>query len=98
MWNMLNHLPTKGVERIVTDKILDMDKVSCDRILKSILEEKQCEDMRRQSVQSVRQDLRDKLSKRHHATMALEIKCGVRVGMTGPRNSRSPTGKNISNS
>ena len=23
--------------------------------------------------------------------MALEIKCGVRLGMTGPRNSRSPT-------
>ena len=32
-WSMLNHLPGKGVERIVTDKIIDMDKVSCDRIL-----------------------------------------------------------------
>ena len=40
-WNMLNHLPSKGVDRIVTEKILDMDKVSCDQILQSILEEKQ---------------------------------------------------------
>ena len=37
---MINHLPAKGVERIVTDKILDMDKVSCDRILLGILKEK----------------------------------------------------------
>ena len=41
---MLNHLPHKGVGRIVTDKILDMDKVTCDRILQNILEEKQSED------------------------------------------------------
>ena len=39
-WGMINHLPSKGVERIVTDKILDMDKTSCDRILQGILEEK----------------------------------------------------------
>lgn len=39
-WQILNHLPSKGVERIVTDKILKFDKVSCDSILKGILEEK----------------------------------------------------------
>jgi len=41
---MINHLPAKGVRRIVTDKILDMDKTSCDRILQNILEEKMGED------------------------------------------------------
>ena len=46
-WNMLNHLPNKGVERIVTDKILDMDRKSCDRILQGILEEKQIADMKK---------------------------------------------------
>lgn len=46
-WNMLNHLPSKGVDRIVTDKILEMDKISCDRILQSILEEKQIADMKK---------------------------------------------------
>ena len=44
---MLNHLPTKGVERIVTDRILGYDKVSCDRILNAILEEKQIEDAKK---------------------------------------------------
>ena len=80
-WNMLNHLPSKGVERIVTDKILDMDKVSCDRILQSILEEKQISDIKKNEQQAVRQDLRDKLNRRHMATMELEIKSGVRLGM-----------------
>ena len=47
-WGMLNHLPEKGVSRIVTDKILDMDKVTCDRILQGILEQKQIEDLRKQ--------------------------------------------------
>ena len=47
-WSMLNHLPSKGVDRIVTDKILDMDKVTCDRILQSILEEKQIDDIRKE--------------------------------------------------
>ena len=46
-WQMLNHLPPKGVDRIVTDRILDYDKQSCDRILQSILIEKKMEDMRR---------------------------------------------------
>lgn len=44
-WGMLNHLPPKGVSRIVTDKILSMDKVSCDSILQGILEEKQRDDL-----------------------------------------------------
>ena len=46
-WNMLNHLPSKGVNRIVTDKILDLDKSSCDRILQGILEEKQLAEMKK---------------------------------------------------
>ena len=45
-WQILNHLPSKGVERIVTDKILNYDKTTCDRILKEILEEKQIDDYR----------------------------------------------------
>lgn len=44
---MLNHLPSKGVNRIVTDKILDFDKTSCDRILQGILEEKQLAEMKK---------------------------------------------------
>ena len=80
-WNMLNHLPNKGVERIVTDKILDMDRKSCDRILQGILEEKQIADMKKSEQQAIRSDLRNKLNQRHKATIELEIKSGVRLGM-----------------
>ena len=100
-WNMLNHLPSKGVERIVTDKILDMDKVSCDRILKSILEEKQLQDMRKNDLQQHRQDLRKKLGQRHREIQDLEIKSGVRLGMMGgqttQRRGRTQGGRNHSN-
>ena len=39
-WGTLNHLPAKGVGKIVTDKILDMDRQTCDRILQNILQDK----------------------------------------------------------
>lgn len=39
-WYMINHLPEKGVKSIVNDKILQYDKVTCDRILRKILDEK----------------------------------------------------------
>ena len=87
MWGMINHLPQKGVSRIVTDKILDMDKVTCDRILQSILEEKQMEDIKKQKQQQNRLELRSKLNARHDKLMDLEIRSGVRLGM----NTRQPS-------
>ena len=48
-WQMLNHLPPKGVGRIVTDRILDYDKVTCDRILQTILHEKKMDDVKKQN-------------------------------------------------
>ena len=81
---MLNHLPSKGVDRIVTDQILKMDKESCENILQGILEEKQIDDLKRAQLQANRQHLRNKLSDRHKAIMELEIRSGVRLGMKGP--------------
>lgn len=81
-WGMLNHLPEKGVSRIVTDKILDMDKVSCDRILRGILDEKLADDSARSRQQRNRQELRSKLNRRHEMTMQLEARCGVRLGLS----------------
>lgn len=78
---MINHLPAKGVRRIVTDKILDMDKTSCDRILQNILEEKMGEDNVKNRQQKLRDELRTKLNRRHAQVMQLEIKSGVRLGM-----------------
>ena len=47
-WGTLNHLPTKGVSKIVTDKILEMDRQTCDRILQNILQDKQVDDLKRE--------------------------------------------------
>lgn len=46
-WQMLNHLPPKGVNKIVTDRILEYDKSSCDRILQNILMEKIAEEQKK---------------------------------------------------
>jgi len=85
LWSMLNHLPSKGVDKVVTDKILQMDKESCDRILQNILYEKQVQDMKCERQQLLRQDMRNKLKQRHDAMMSLEIKSGVRLGMQRPK-------------
>ena len=53
-WGTLNHLPAKGVGKIVTDKILDMDRQTCDRILQNILQDKQIDDIKREQQQALR--------------------------------------------
>ena len=83
-WQILNHLPSKGVQRIVTDKILSYDKISCDSILKGILEEKQLDDYRKNLIQKNRLDLRAKLNMRHNKMVDLEMRSGVRLGMNHP--------------
>ena len=83
-WQILNHLPSKGVQRIVTDKILKYDKISCDSILKGILEEKQLDDYRKNLIQKNRLDLRAKLNSRHNKIVDLEKRSGVRLGMNHP--------------
>ena len=62
-------MPAKGVNRIVTSKILKYDKVSCDRILRSILMDKQDEDARKAFLRHNRTMLRSKLKTRHNETM-----------------------------
>jgi len=47
-WSMLNHLPAKGVERIVTERILNYDKDTCDLILQKILMQKQQADLKKE--------------------------------------------------
>jgi len=37
-WNMLNHMPNKAVKKVVTDKILQFDRNTCDLLLKKILD------------------------------------------------------------
>ncbi len=49
-WQLLNHLPSKGVDQIVNDRVLRFDKGSCERILQRILNEKQEEDYRKEAM------------------------------------------------
>ena len=49
-WQLLNHLPTRGVEKIVNDHVLKLDKGSCERILQRILYEKQDEDYKKEAM------------------------------------------------
>ena len=39
-WNLLNHLPQDKVKGIVTNRVLEMDRRSCDNMLKSIINDK----------------------------------------------------------
>jgi hypothetical protein len=48
-WQLLNHLPAAGVDKIVTDHVLRQDKGSCERILQKILDEKKGEDLKKES-------------------------------------------------
>jgi hypothetical protein len=43
-WQLLNNLPQKGVDRVVTKLVLNADKQSCSRILTRIFEQKKYED------------------------------------------------------
>ena len=50
-WNLLNNLPQKGVNKVVTPSILKMDKRTCDSLLNGILEEKRKEDYTKKVIQ-----------------------------------------------
>lgn len=80
-WQALNQLPTKAVGNIVNEKVLALDKTSCEMILKKILEHKHGEDAKRDLQMRERAELRNKLRDRHNTTMDLETYCGVRLGM-----------------
>ena len=46
-WNLLNNLPKHRIDHIVTNKVLNMDKKSCENLLQIILDEKKDEDYRK---------------------------------------------------
>lgn len=49
-WNLLNNMPKDTVDSIVTPSVLKMDKVSCDNLLKNLLDEKIKEDEKKEIV------------------------------------------------
>ncbi len=49
-WGYLNHMPKNQVNCIVTKRVLQMDKRSCDNLLNAILEDKKEEDFKKRTI------------------------------------------------
>jgi len=67
----LNHVPSKKVKSIVTERVLQMDKTSCDNLLNAILDEKRQEDEKKRLIQQERQAARNKLISKHNQRIQL---------------------------
>ena len=59
-------MPQKTIKAIVTPKILNMDKESCDNILNAFLKEKSAEDTKKLIQQKDRLINRNKMVARHN--------------------------------
>ena len=46
-WPLLNNMPRKMVDQVVTKFVLKKDKQTCDNMLRAILEEKKEEDRKK---------------------------------------------------
>ena len=88
-WNLLNHAPPKSVNTIVTDRVLSMDKRSCDNLLKGILQEKRDLDQKHQTMQIERQKIRNKLKMKHNERIIMAEKLGVKNKSTNRGNNES---------
>ena len=73
-WNLINHLPQKQVDGIVTNRVLRMDKKSCENLLKGILKEKQDDDNKKKMVQMNRLAERTKVMERHNGRIKMASK------------------------
>lgn len=78
-WNLLNHVSKSQVKSIVTPNVLNMDKRSCDGLLKEILKEKIADDAKKNLVQQERGLLRNKLALRHNQRMLQQERLGVKA-------------------
>jgi len=78
-WNLLNHVSKSQVKSIVTPNVLNMDKRSCDGLLKEILKEKIADDAKKNLVQQERWLLRNKLALRHNQRMLQQERLGVKA-------------------
>ena len=46
-WSLLNNMPEDHIKKVVTDKVLRMDKNTCQSILEKMLTEKKNEEMKK---------------------------------------------------
>ena len=62
----MNNLPKRKVSELVTDRILEMDKRTCESLIQNILEEKKVEDNRKNIRQLERLIHRNKTVEKHN--------------------------------
>jgi hypothetical protein len=96
-WHLLNHLPQKGVDNIVNDKIINYDKSSCEHILKKYYESIQNEEFKKENIQTERQDLLLKLKQQHDRVMSLEEKSGIKHTKAGKLAYRQTKNRSVVN-
>ena len=72
-------MPKRQVDNIVTKRVLDMDKGSCDNLLNAILEQKKSEDMKQNIIQRERQLQRNKLAIKHNLRIEQAERLGVKI-------------------
>lgn len=85
-WNMLNALPKKLIDSIITPLVLKMDKQTVDRFLVDILEEKSAEDVKKKMVQQERLISRNKTIYKHNQAMTEQQRLGVNISELDQRN------------
>ena len=87
-WPLMNHLPDNQVKNIVTTRVLNMDKRSCENLLQAILDEKKHDHDKRTIQQDSRQEERNKLKKSHNDRLLLAERIGVKMVQKSPQTSK----------
>ena len=72
-------MPQKMVKNVVTPRVLEMDRRSCDHLLMSIYEDKSQEDRKQALIQKERLASRNKLAMKHNERIAVANRIGVKV-------------------
>lgn len=67
------------MQHIVTPKVLEMDKKSCENLLQAILEEKKEEDFRKQIMYNEKLIIRNKTMEKHNQQLSHLASLGVKI-------------------
>ena len=75
----MNDAPAQHVKNVVTARILEMDKRSCDNLLNAIILDKKEEDKKNQTIQRERLASRNRLMTKHNDRLAHADQLGVKI-------------------
>ncbi|CDW76105.1 UNKNOWN [Stylonychia lemnae] len=78
-WSLINHCPTKQLDKFIRPRIVEMDAQGCDRIIQRINEDRQMSDIQKEYFQRNRQKIREKFLERTQQLEHLQHKSGQRL-------------------